>query len=42
VLAESVDEEHVRMIMSQFTEMIGLPPEDFEQIYEVVSELAIN
>lgn len=38
--AESADEEHVRMIMTQFCDLLGLPKEDFEQIYEVVNELA--
>jgi len=40
VLAESVDEEHVQLVIGQCSEMMGLPGEDFEQIYEVVSQLA--
>jgi len=40
VLAEDVDEEHVSALISEFSVMLNLPRDDFDQIYEVVTEIA--
>jgi hypothetical protein len=40
ILAEDVDNEHVQNLVGEFAMMLNLPEDDFEQIYEVVTEIA--
>lgn len=40
VTAEDVDPEHTKMVMEEFMVMLDLPREDYDQIIEVVDEVA--
>lgn len=40
IRCEPVDEEHVKIVLKQFTELMGMPTNDFESIYQLINELS--
>jgi hypothetical protein len=39
--SEPVDNEHSRMVLAEFSQMLGFPEADFEQVLEVVAEISL-
>lgn len=38
--ADSPDEEHIKLVLKEFAELLGMPILNFEEVYRVVGELA--